>query len=198
MKKFVAILVTMLFLALAGCVDTSPSGEDFTHVIETLTATSYTPIPLSTPDPFEKMIVDLINFELEKPEDPLSTTLDATYAVVDVNFNNETKDFPTIFEITVQCECARNGECCNGEHTFVLVTRAMKTITEREKGMGIPPSIPASIPTTVTELRVICYDHKSSLGIMHVPWSLMRDYLMGIITADQLGWNVQKKPAKEP
>ena len=191
MKRFIWGFMLVLFSFLTSCI--GAIDENTVHQVElSQTASVYTPIPMSTPDPFAKMIVDLINFQLQTPEDPLSKTLDATYTVVEVSFSSEVGNTPAIFSITVQCECARDGDCCNGEHIFVVITRAMKAITTREVSMGIPPSIPATVPTTVTEMRVICHDHQSPLGTMYVSWPIMREYLLGTINGDQLGWVVQK------
>jgi hypothetical protein len=198
MKPFVLVFVLALFFALTGCEGVIVTEGDSTHVVETITAAVYTPIPMNTPDPFARTIIDLINFQLLTPEDPLSNTLDASYRVVDVSFSSVIGNTPALFIINIECECARNGDCCNKEHIFVVITRAMKAITTREMSMGIPPSIPATVPMTVTELRVVCHDHQVPLGTMYVSWPIMREYLLGTINGDQLGWSVQKQATEMP
>jgi hypothetical protein len=191
MKRFVLVFVGVLFL-LTGCdasgADISP--QQATQFVQMLTVTAYTPTPIDTPHPTEKGIADVINQYLQTPEDPLSGTLDATYRVVDVIITGDQAGNLTLLTIIVDCLCARDGDCCNPEHTFVMITRAIKA--NADKFLGTSLDRPLYIPSTVNQFVVRCYDSQAQMGRMIVSWPLMRDYLMGTITADQLGWTVEK------
>ena len=196
MKRFIWGFVLTLSLALLGCEVDEVSQNEMTHAVATLTAAAYTPIPMNTPHPSEKPIVDILNSYLQTPENPLSETLDAKYRVVKVSFIPNMAGNLTIFAITTYCECARNGTCCNVEHTFALITKAMKA--SPEIFVGVPPNIPSVVPQTVNEIQVECYDYQSRIGMLYVSWSTMREYLIGTIGGDQLGWSVQKQAISTP
>lgn len=193
-KRFVWGVILIPFF-MAGCV--GKIDETVMHDVElTQTARAYTPIPRPTPHPSERPIVEILNAYLQIPDDPLSSTIDASYRVVGVTFPPNPGGVTSKFIITVECECARNGDCCNVEHAFVVIVRAMKANTD--VFLGIPPTIPSIIPDTVAEFQMECFDHNSILGMMNVPWSIMRDYLAGVINGEQFGWEVKKNKTPEP
>jgi len=185
----------VLFLFLTSCGSVIDENTVY-QVGLTQTVAAYTATPINTPHPSERLIVDIINSYLQTPENPLSETLDAKYRVVKVSFIPNSAGNFTTFLITAYCECARDGTCCNVEHTFALITRAMKA--SPEIFVGVPPNIPSAVPQTINELYVECYDHQNRIGTLYVSWSMMREYLIGTIGGNQLGWSVQKQATPTP
>jgi hypothetical protein len=196
MKHFVLVFILALYFVLTGCGSNEINQLQLEGAIGTLTSLAYTATPVNTPHPSEKMIVDIINANLQMPEDPLSKTLDATYRVVKVSFVPNISGIPTTLFIVIDCECARDGHCCNLEHTFVVITRAMKA--NPEIIVGTAQGFPSIIPQTILDLQIECFDHQSTMGTMSVSWPLMREYLIGAISGDQLGWEVRRLATQTP
>ena len=164
-----------------------------TQVVANITAASYTATPAATPHPAEKDIVQTLNEVIQAPENSLSNTLDATYRVVKASLTPvNASEFDLL--ISVKCECASEGSCCNVEHTFVRVTQAMKERRDRLLGIPYQPIIPPG----VLDLRVECFDHGTRIGILFVSWATMKGYLLDAVDANLLGWSVQRDETPSP
>lgn len=192
-KRFIWGLVLIPF-CMAGCMETIDE-KTVQDVGMTLTASVYTPTPMFTPNPSEQLIVGALNTYLQIPDDPLSNTIDASYRVVEVSFPPNIGGVPNSFIVTVNCQCAQGGDCCNDEHTFVMTIRAMKA--NADMFLGVSPVV-LIIPETVTEFQLVCFEDGFKQGTMSVPWPIMRDYLAGVINGDQFGWKVRKNKTPEP
>ena len=190
MKRFIWGFVLTLSLALLGCEVDDVSQNEMTHAVETLTVAAYTPTPINTPHPNEGAIVSLLNANLQASSDALMQSLDASYTIERASFPPNPAGSLNILEIKVRCECARDGECCNVEHTFVVTTEAMKMTTTYLIDL---------IPGSVNELIISCYDHDVKIGVMSVPWAVMANYLNGNSTTGyQLGEAVKKGATPTP
>ncbi len=177
---FLFFWLALPIILLMGCdLDGPPSESAQTQVVANLTVAAYTPTFVPTRHPNEMHIVELVNDGLQKLEDPLSITLDAKYTVIQAYLIiRPGQNDPTILSLEVRCECARDGLCCNVEHTFVMVARAMKS-----KDIELI----AWVPSTVVDFQVYCYDHETPIGPMSTHWVMMQEYMLGHIDGYQLG-----------
>jgi hypothetical protein len=189
-KWFALVLLGILFLlltsVLSGCVTdstTPPTQNDVEMAQTTIAIASFTPTP--PPFPFEKPIVEALNNflqmqrDLTHPLDQLSITIDASYIVNRVVLQGAT------LIIEVHCECALNGDCCNMEHTFMVITQAMN---DNQAYFQL-------ITSDITDFQLACYDHAKPLGTMQVSWFDMQGFMHGNITGYQLGGAVTKNPS---
>ena len=185
MKRFVlAFLLALPIFLMMGCeLEGPPSVSAQTQVVASLTVAAYTPTFVPTRHPHEIHIVELINAGLQELEDPLSRTVDASYTVIQAPLKIRLGQIdPSILSIEVRCQCANNGSCCNVEHTFVMIAKAMAL--KRSEIVGW-------VPPTVVDFEILCYDHQSQIGIMSTNWVLMQGYIFGQIDGYQLGGAVQ-------
>ena len=192
MKRFALVFVLALpIILLMGCDMGGASSESVqTQVVGSITAASYTATPRSTPHPSEGQIVSLLNANLHAPPDALSQTLDASYIVIEAAFLPNPAGRLTTLSIKVRCECARDGTCCNVEHTFVVMTEAMKLTYSTFVDLVLG---------SVEVVQVECYDHDTRIGAMSVLWEIMKNYLIGNSTTGyQLGGAVQKNATQVP
>lgn len=181
MKRFVLFFfLTLPIVLLMGCdLEAPPSDSVQTQVVAGLTIAAYTPTFVPTRHPNEMHIVELVNDGLRELEDPLSITLDAEITVIQAYLIIRPGQIdPTILSLEVRCQCARDGSCCNVEHTFVMVARAMKS-----KGVELI----AWVPSTVVDFEVKCFDHQTSIGPMSTHWLMMQEYILGHIDGYQFG-----------
>lgn len=186
MKRSVLLISLVFVLSQVSCSDIIDDTTVY-RVGLTQTASALPPTPVSTPNPTEGWIVNLLNANLQTfPADSLSQTLDATYTILGASFLPTTTENPTVLKIKVQCVCARNGTCCNVEHTFVVIISAMR----------VTPDIFINlVPQSIVELQVSCHDPDKLMGIMAVSWEMMKCYLSNHgVTGYQLGDAVHKLP----
>lgn len=181
MKRYFPLIPFVLFLFLNSCGEV-PEGitpAEGTAVAQTQTAVMWTPTITSTPDPNESKIVEWLN-ETLLDADPLESTIDAKYQVVDVTFPvTQGSSPPAIFRVDVRCECALlNERCCIPERIFVLTMRAMKNRAEKVMGQ---------VPVSVNEIKVVCFDHTTQIGVMAASWTYVKDYLLDQLNGYQLG-----------
>jgi hypothetical protein len=190
LKRSVLALVGILFVlltsALSGCVTdstTPPTQNDVEIAQTTIAIASFTPTP--PPLPFEKPIVEALNEflqmqrDLTYPPDQLSITIDASYIVNQVVLQGST------LIIEVHCECALNGDCCNMEHTFMVITQAMN---DKQAYFQL-------ITSEIMDFQLVCYDHAKQLGTMQVSWFNMQGFMHGNVNGYQLGGAVTKIPS---
>jgi len=176
MKLLILALLLISALLLASCGDVL-SAAQMASAVQTLTATVLPPTHTSTPDPDESAIVMLLNKGLEQTSDPLSQTIDAHYQVVDASFQLGTNMQVSTFRIDARCECIA-AACCTPERTFVVIVAAMKPAMEK---------IARQVPSTVTEVQVVCLDRTTPVGMISVAWYDLKGYFTGAINGFQLG-----------
>ncbi len=191
MKRFVIAFAMALSFIATGCDMETVTSSDVTHVAETFTALAYTPTPMSTPHPSEGQIASLLNANLQAlSTDPLSQSLNAALLVGNVDLPPNGANRLEMLQIHVRCECPRDGDCCNAEHTFVIVVQAMKLAPDFFIGL---------VPDSVEEVQVFCYDHGRLIGTLTVYWAILKDYLVNNgITGYQLGDAVRKSATPMP
>jgi hypothetical protein len=85
--------------------------------------------------------------------------------------------------VDVRCECAINGQCCIPERTFVVTIASLKKRGEK---------ILEQVPGTVNELKVVCYDHLTQVGVMSASWMDIKGYFLEQINGYQLGSRVYR------
>jgi hypothetical protein len=194
LKRFLLLIPLSFIFFLSGCL--GAIDESTIHYVEQTQTASALPLKLaSTPSPFEQLFVSTINSYLQQHEDPFSRTFDATYVVVDAQIILNDNNIPTVFSVTIKCECSRDGACCNAEHTFVVLAQAMRENVTVFLGNQIANIY---IPQTVTEFRVLCYDHTDKNKSLSVSWNTMFAYMIGIDDGSELGWAVQLYETPKP
>jgi hypothetical protein len=174
-RLFPSIPVFFLVLINAcGVVDADsgvPSNMS-TAVVQTLTATIWTPVPTQTFNANIPIMVNWLNADLSTVNS-LEWSLDAEYYVTNVSFPNVAGSSALIFRVDVRCECINSDECCIPERTFVVLMGAMKRNAN---------TLLTQIPMGVSEIMVVCSDHKTPVGAVSAPWQEAKAYLQGYLT----------------
>ncbi len=183
MKRVLFVVPIVLLVIVNACASNGslvapPLG---TAVGETQTASVWTATVSPTPDPNESKIVEWLNAELSTA-DALEQTVDAKYQVVDVSFP-AVNGLVTAIRVDVRCECAMGGQCCIPERTFVVAITSLKKRAEK---------ILEQVPGTVSELKVVCYDHLTQVGVMSASWMDVKGYFLEQINGYQLGSRVYR------
>jgi hypothetical protein len=183
MKRVLFVVPIVLFIILNACAGnvTTIAPPVGTAVAETQTASIWTPTISPTPDPNESKIVEWLNAELSNT-DALEQTLDARYQVVDVSFPT-VNGLATIIRVDIRCECAINGQCCLPERMFVTTIASLKKRAEKIMGQ---------VPGTVSELKVVCYDHVTQVGVISASWADVKGYVADQLNGYQLGSRVYR------
>lgn len=184
MKRLLLALPFVILLLLNACGNYPIGGispSDGTGVAHTQTATVWTITPSPTPVPNQAKIVEWLNAELSSTDHALEQTLDAKYQVLDVIFPLEANGTSTTMLITVRCDCATYGQCCNSERMFVVIIDSMQAKKDK---------IIEQVPATVGAMKVICYDHMNQFATMSASWSDVKNYLQSQINGYQLGSRV--------
>lgn len=185
MKRLLPIIPIVLLLILNSCGNFDPNGVPSrmsTAVVESLTATMWSPTPTTTPDPPENKIVEWLNGELTNTN-PLEQTLDARYLVTGVSFPFAQGSSAQIFRVDLRCECASNTNCCVPERMFVVFITALK---------GAKDKITKQVPSNVGVIKVICYDHTSQINVIGADWAEVRGYLNENVSGYELGAQVYR------
>lgn len=180
MKRLLLIVPAFLFIFLNACANSSVSAispDIGTRVGQTQTATMWTPTVSATPEPNKANIVTWLNYELSAA-DPLETTLDGRYEVIDVTVLLIPGTTSAALRVHMRCQCGANLQCCSPERMFVLTMLAMKKHREE---------ILKEVPSHVSEVKVICYDHLTRIGVMFAFWHDVRNYMNDQLTGYQLG-----------
>ena len=188
MKRFL-VVIPILLLILNSCGNFEPTGVPAsmsTAVIESLTATMWSPTPTETPDPPENKIVEWLNAELVKvdqPEEQLEQTLDARYLVTGVRFESIQGSSAQVFWVNFRCECPTNTNCCFPERMFVVLIKAMKESKDK---------VINKVPSNVGTIKVVCFDHTTQNSVVWADWGTVKGYLNGNISAYELGAQVYR------
>ncbi|MFT3890438.1 MAG: hypothetical protein QM730_02290 [Anaerolineales bacterium] len=187
MKRFLVVIPIFLLLVLNSCGELpgTVSPQDGTAVGQTQTASVWTPTFTASPDPPENRIVEWLNAELSKvdqPEDELEKTLDAHYLVTGVSFPNAPGSSAQIFRVDLRCECSSSSNCCVPERMFVVLMKAMKGNDKIAK----------NVPSNVGAIKVLCYDHIVQNFVIGADWTSVKGYIEGNVSGYELGAQVYR------
>jgi hypothetical protein len=179
MKRLLPFFPVLALIFLNACGNTDPQTVPDpmkTAVVQSLTATMWTPTITPTLDPNEPRILEWLNAGL--PSDQLEATLDTKYQVVDVTFPIVPGSSSTVFRIDVRCQCATGNQCCVPERMFVVTMWSMKQQADK---------IIEQVPDSTSQVKVVCFDHVVQIGVMAATWADVKDYLRENINGYQLG-----------
>lgn len=188
MFKRVTICILILLVACAPDL-TDPNIQ--AAVIYSLTATSWTPTPVTpsaTPQPNTTKIVEILN-EAMIGSAPLTETIVAKYSVIDSQvLMDASNQQATILRIHVDCEWIFS-DSCTPESTFVVL---MNIFSTNEK---VLERVINQIPTTITTLEMLAFDQMIPTSILTVAWSDVLAFTFGDINGNQLGSRILRMTA---
>ncbi|HCB02204.1 MAG TPA: hypothetical protein DEP19_07460 [Anaerolineae bacterium] len=179
-KRVFSFLPVLVFIACAPDI-TNPDVQ--AAVINSLTATSWTPTPVTpsaTPEPNTARIVEILN-EVIIGSDPLSETVVAKYSVIDAKvILDVTTQQASTLRIHVDCDWVYSDNC-TPESTFVIL---MYAFSEHDKVIErIQNQIPASIQT----LELVAFERMTQTASIFILWKDVWDFALGKINGNQLG-----------
>ena len=178
LKHLLPIYVVFLIPLLEACGTNQPtiSPPEWTAVVRTQTASMWTQTITPTVDPNEPKILEWLNAGM--PSDLLETTLDTKYQVVDITFPTVPGSSATVFRIDIRCQCATRTSCCVPERMFVVTMWSMKAQADK---------IIEQVPGNTSQVKVVCFDHATQIGVMAANWADVKGYLRETINGSQLG-----------
>jgi hypothetical protein len=176
------IFITLLVLFFAFGKPLESGSTSQAQATVTTTATLWVPTSALSPTADTAMpnIFYNLNMSIEDMErltkfNELEHINGASYQIVHVEFRPE-NGVPSIFQVDVRCECARNDQCCSSTQTFVVTMAAMDAVNYEQLLLN-------DVPASVRDLEVWCYDHASLDEVLSVPWvdvvSFLQDNLEG-------------------
>ena len=177
------ILPFLPFILIIACAPDISDPNIQLAVINSLTATMWTPVPPTftpTPEPNTSKIVEVLNGVMVGT-DPLQETIVAKFSVIDaqVILNGVTQE-ATVISIHVDCEWVFS-DSCTPESTFVALMRA---VSSNDKTIE---RISGQIPPTVHTFEVLSFDRMKLNGAITMAWSDVLDFSRGKINGNQLG-----------
>ncbi|MFZ1041150.1 MAG: hypothetical protein WCA79_07365 [Anaerolineales bacterium] len=180
LRRLLPFLLVILLVLLVACMPDLSDPEIQHAVIQTLTATAWTPTPSATPAPNTSGIVDILNNAMIG-SDPLEETIDAKFSVVDsqVLLDESTKQALTL-QIDVDCEWIFS-DSCTPEGSFVVLMRAFRANDRIFK------KICDDIPPTILHLHVVTFDRMVRRGMLAASWDDVTEYVTGGINGNQFG-----------
>lgn len=177
LKRVIPILP---FIVLVACAPDLTDPNIQAAVIHSLTATSWTPTPITpsaTPQPNTTQIVEVLN-EAMIGTDPLTETIVAKYSVIDTQvIIDATSQQATILRIHVDCEWVFS-DACTPESTLVVLMNALSKVIER---------VSNQIPTTITTLEMLAFDQMLATSTIAIGWNDVLAFAFGEINGNQLG-----------
>lgn len=180
LKRVIPILPIFLLLACAPDL-TDPNIQ--AAVINSLTATSWTPTPITpsaTPQPNTTNIVEILNDAIIGT-DTLSETVVAKYSVIDAQvLMDSTTQQSTVLRISINCQWIFS-DACTPESTFVVL---MNTLSVNEKTLN---RMINQIPTTITTLEVLAFEQMVQSNTITITWNDLLGFVNGEINGNQLG-----------
>lgn len=178
MKRLLPFIPIVFLFMVNSCTGTISSNPVATAVAGTQMALTRTAAPTQTPNPHISNMVNWMNNDLAAIN-PLESTLDAEYHVVDLSFPYLPDSLDLRFRVDVSCMCMNSDDCCVPERTFVVIVESMKRY----------PGLPSLIPGEVREVMVVCSDHrtKAEIGAISATWDDVKGYLQGSVSGYQLG-----------
>ena len=177
------VLPILPILVLIACVPDISDPNVQAAVINSLTATAWTPTPVTpspTAEPNTGRIVEILN-EVIVGADPLTETIVAKYSVIDtqVILDVNTQQ-ATLLRIHVNCDWVYS-DGCTPETTFVVL---MVAFSENDKVIErIQNQIPASIQT----LELVAFEQMTPTSNIFISWKDVWDFAQGKINGNQLG-----------
>lgn len=182
-KRTLPIFPILALLVIGACTEAPPAGissGQVTFVVQTMTATMWTPTPSPTAEPNTRTILDALNGAIVNA-DPLRDTVEAKFDVLDVRLPVDAGTHQIIIlEIDVECEWILSNNC-TPEDSFVNL---MHGFSADEK---VIKRISAQVPRTVNTLVVNTFDHRAMNGTVVVNWRDVVDFATGKINGNQLG-----------
>ncbi len=180
---FIPLLVMAALGACAQIPDTGISSRQVTAVIQSMTATMWTPTPSPTPRPNTLTIINALNGTIID-SDPLAETIDAKFSVLDVRFPVDAASGQIlVMQIDVECEWIF-ADSCTPEASFVHV---MGGLAGDEKMVS---KIAAQVPATVQSVEVTTFNHMVANGRIMANWGDVLDFARRKINGNQLGARV--------
>jgi hypothetical protein len=188
-KRFLVVIPVFLFIFLGACgvPGNQIDPRAITLVVQTLTATMWTPTPVTpspTSVPKEVVVVNTLNGVL-RGADPLGEAIDAKFYIIDVGF--EASGNPPVLltmRVHVECEWILKPSC-TAERAFVVLMHAF----ERD---GVRNKIIEQIPATIEWVQVMVFDHLSHIGTIAVRWQDIVAFASKDISGDQLAARVNR------
>jgi hypothetical protein len=183
LKRALPFLPILIFIAFSACTAMPQDGISsgaVTSVIQSLTATMWTPTPSPTPEPNLAIIMNTLNGVIID-SDPLGETVAAKFNVLDVHFPAEPSSGQRLtMQIDVECEWILT-DSCTPEESFV---RLMHGFDANDK---VIKKVAAEVPATVKSLEVSTFNHRVKDGTITVNWGDVLDFATGKITGNELG-----------
>ncbi len=180
---FVPVLIALAFSACTATPALPPQAATF--VIQSMTATMWTPTVAPTPVPDTGTIVDTLNGAIIDA-DPLGETIAAKFSVLDVRFPVDPASRQILtMQIDVECEWIFTNSC-TPETSFVNL---MHGLAGNDK---VIKKIAAQVPATVESLEVLTFNHRVQNGTIAVSWQDVLDFAAGRINGNQLGARIMR------
>ncbi len=182
-KRALPFFPLVAILVIGACTQSPGNGissQQVTFVIQSMTATMWTPTPSPTPRPNTLTIVNALNSAMID-SDPLAETIAAKFNVLDVRFpvDGGTGQVLTM-QIDVECEWIFS-DSCTPEESFVHL---MQGFVEDDKVMS---KVAAQVPASVTLIQVTTFNHRIANGTIVASWQDVLDFAARRINGNQLG-----------
>jgi len=179
------LLPLVPLILLVACAPDISDPQIQHEVIQTLTATIWTPTPSATPEPDTMGVVEILNNAMQGA-DPLEETIDARFIVLDAHvLSDHVTNQAVTLRISTDCEWVYT-DGCTPEKTFVVLLRAFRVNDK------VIRKICDDIPTTVNTLQVATFDRMAQKGMLVASWNDVVDYAIGRINGNQLGSRISR------
>jgi hypothetical protein len=176
-KRLLPLLPLILLIA---CVPNLSDPQLQREVLQTLTATAWTPTPTATPEPNTSGVVEVLNSAMFD-SDPLEETIDARFSVLDSHvLLDKSMQRSQTLQIDVDCEWIFS-DSCTPEGSFVALMRAFRANSRVFK------DICDDIPSTIRILQVVTFDRMARRGTLGAAWQDVTAYVTGQINGTQFG-----------
>jgi hypothetical protein len=187
MKRFLFVIPVFLLIFINACI---VPGATVVTATPTWTPTL---IFLPTEDTLSPAIFSQLNLAIEglvtsEPVNELEHIAGPSYQVIGVDVL-PTDRIPSTLQISVRCECAENGQCCNTARTFAATIVTLRNIylSGNLKQEETPYA-------TLNILEVQCFDHANLTGVASVPWTDVVAFFQNEIDGFQLWASVTQTP----
>ena len=183
LKRALPFLPLVAILALGACgqiPETGISSREVTAVIQSMTASMWTPTPSPTPQPNTLAIINALNGVIIA-SDPLAETVDAKFNVVDVRFpvDGGTGQI-LVMQIDIECEWIF-ADSCTPEDSFVHL---MHGFVADQKVIS---RVAAQVPVSLASVEVTTFNHMVANGRIIANWQDVLDFATHKINGNQLG-----------
>jgi hypothetical protein len=191
---FVFISIILLVLLFSFGRDLGSSGASAAPTAQPTGAPTWTPTSSGSPptgNVGSPNIYYYLNMAIEDMERSTKFTQlehinGASYQVVYAGFQ-QVNGVSAIFQINTRCECAGNAQCCSSLHTFVITMEAMDDVNYESLILG-------EVPQSVSDLKVVTFDHTAQKDGMTVPWLQVVSFLQGNLDGFRLWSEVTPVP----